>query len=91
MLGTIDEVRTNSQLTFSYGHASFGRAAGIYIYQLYVDTRCSLEGLARPMDDKYGWRKRNQGKPCWQPLLMYLTDFSPSDDVTHNHFIVGGT
>ena len=49
MLGTAEEVKTSSYMTFSYGHASAGQPAKTYLHQLYADTGCRLEDLPRAM------------------------------------------
>ena len=45
----------------SYRLASFGRSENTYIYQLCMDTRCSLEDLPGAMDQRDG-RKLRQSR-----------------------------
>ena len=47
-----DELSDVLQWTSSYGCASVGRTAKIFLHQLCVDLGCSLENLPGVMDDR---------------------------------------
>ena len=51
-----DELISNVLLWTS----SHGRATKIYLQQVYMDTRCSLEDLPEAMDDRDEWRERER-------------------------------
>ena len=66
--GIAGEVRTNSWTTFSYGRASVGQLAKIYILQLGADTGCSLGIQQEAMDDGWlGGMARDRGS--WNTVL----------------------
>ena len=48
------------QRTPTYACASIGRLARTYIYQLWVDTECSLDDLVGVMDNRNGKRERER-------------------------------
>ena len=56
-------------------HVCVGRLIRTYVYQLFTDTRCSLEDLPRAMDNRNGW---------WQSQSRILLYFQ------HNLMIISG-
>ena len=59
---SIDEHISNILLwTPTQGHTSVGWPIKSYLYQLCVDTACSLENLSREMADRDGWWERVKG------------------------------
>ena len=52
MLGTVQEIRMNSEETFSYGLIYINKPVKNYIYQLCVDTGCRLEDLLGVVNDR---------------------------------------
>ena len=65
MLDTAGETRTNSEVTFFYGALlmnvfNVGQPVRIYLLQLWVDTRYSLEKLPRARDKRGRWIERER-------------------------------
>ena len=56
---------------FTQRHMGVGQPAKIYIYQVCVDTGCSLEDYTRAMSDRDGWRE-SQGELCCQQHFMMI-------------------
>ena len=65
MLGITEEVKKNSEVTFSYGllHMDTPVLTSKYLHQLCADTGCILENLLGAMGDKDGWHERAM-EPC---------------------------
>ena len=59
LLGTVDELRTNSLAMFSYGRGPvrLGRPARTCIHKLCKDTRCRPEDLSGATDNRNRWRE----------------------------------
>ena len=75
MLGTAGDVRVNASVIFSYGspthrHTSVGLTSKD-LYQLCVNTGCSLQDLLRPMEDSDKWQVRVRTL-YYQHNLIYI-------------------
>ena len=64
MRDTVGEAITSScdalPRTPTHGCASVGRTIRTYLYQLCMDTECSLKNLPGEIGDRNGWRERER-------------------------------